>query len=127
MTAKGSITIAGHSKQTSSSYPTCLGPFNFPFHTTKATGNLAGKSYKGLGHLDLVEHSANVTDNGTFKMKLRSSPLTRATRKARHARYWWTTRPPNDVARGSSTRDRSCGRWRAESVREHRFTFPADW
>jgi hypothetical protein len=70
VTAKGSIAVVGHSKRTSSSYPTCIGPFNFAFHTTKALGDLAGDSFKGVGHLDLEDQSANATDNGAFTLKL---------------------------------------------------------
>lgn len=69
-TATGSIGVVGHSKRTSSSYPTCIGPFRFAFHTVKASGDLAGDSFKGVGHLDLTDHSAKTTDHGTFTLKL---------------------------------------------------------
>lgn len=70
VTANGSITIVGQSKRTSSSYPTCIGPFGFAFHSTKATGDLAGEVFKGVGHLDLADQSTSVTDKGTFTLKL---------------------------------------------------------
>lgn len=70
VTATGSITVVGHSQRTSSSYPTCVGPFSFAFHTTKATGDLAGDKLKGVGHLDLENRSVSVTDKGAFTLKL---------------------------------------------------------
>lgn len=73
VTATGSVTLSGHSKLTASSYPTCLGPFRFSFHSAKATGKLAGKDYQGVGRLNLANASADATDHGTFTLKL--SPL----------------------------------------------------
>jgi hypothetical protein len=73
VTAKGAITVLGHSQRTPSSYPTCIGPFRFAFHTTKATGDLAGDAFKGVGHLDLEDQSVSATDKGTFTLTL--SPL----------------------------------------------------
>lgn len=73
VTATGSVTLTGHSARSSSSYPNCIGPFSFRFHSTKTGGRLAGKVYEGVGHLNLQNASAKVTDKGTFTLKL--SPL----------------------------------------------------
>ena len=70
-TATGSIGVVGHSKRTSSSYPTCIGPFRFQFHTVKASGDLAGVSYHGIGHLDLEDASTSATDHGAFTLTLK--------------------------------------------------------
>lgn len=75
VTATGKLAITGHTKRSSSSYPTCVGAaYRFRFHTTKASGDLAGASYKGIGHFDLENASSSTTDNGTFTLKLK--PLT---------------------------------------------------
>jgi hypothetical protein len=66
----GSSGIVGHSKRTPSSYPTCIGPFRFHFHTVKASGFLTGDSYKGVGRFDLATESSDMTDQGTFTLKL---------------------------------------------------------
>ncbi|MGN6472336.1 MAG: hypothetical protein ACTHK4_01650 [Mycobacteriales bacterium] len=75
VTSTGKLVLAGHTPRSSSSYPTCVGaPYRFHFHTTKASGDLAGASYKGIGHFDLENASSSSTDNGTFTLKLK--PLT---------------------------------------------------
>lgn len=72
VTATGSLKLAGHTKRSSSSNPTCVGAaYRFHFHTTKASGALAGASYKGIGHFDLENASSSTTDNGTFTLKLK--------------------------------------------------------
>lgn len=67
----GSVGVVGHSKHTSTSYPNCIGPFRFRFHTVKASAVLAGESWKGVGHLDLENASSDATDHGSFTLKLR--------------------------------------------------------
>jgi hypothetical protein len=72
VTATGSVTLTGHTPRSSSSYPTCVGaPYRFRFHTTKASGDLSGASYKGIGHFDLESASSSTTDSGTFTLKLK--------------------------------------------------------
>ena len=70
VTANGSITIVGQSNRTSSSYPTCIGPFGFAFHSTKATGDLAGDSLSGVGRFVLTDASNAAYDHGTFTLTL---------------------------------------------------------
>jgi hypothetical protein len=72
VTATGSVSLTGHTKRSSSSYPTCVGAaYRFHFHTTKSSGDLSGASYKGIGHFDLENASSSSTDNGTFTLKLK--------------------------------------------------------
>jgi hypothetical protein len=65
----GSIRLLGHSKvQSRADGSICDGhDFRFHFHTKAATGDLAGKSYQGVGRFDLEGASA---DHGTFTLKL---------------------------------------------------------
>jgi hypothetical protein len=72
-TATGSIGVVGQTKRTSSSYPTCLGPFRFRFHTVKASGVLTGLSYTGVGRFNLKTASSSATDKGTFTLALSRS------------------------------------------------------
>ncbi len=72
VTATGAVTLVGHSKQQPTSDVHCVGqPVRFHFHTTKASGDLAGASYKGIGHFDLENQSSSVTDKGTFTLRLK--------------------------------------------------------
>jgi len=72
VTDTGSVSLTGHTKRTSSSYPTCVGDtYRFPFHSTGGTGDLADVDYKGIGHFDLENASSDATDNGTFTLRLR--------------------------------------------------------
>jgi hypothetical protein len=71
VTATGSISLAGHTKSTSPP-PSCVGKsYRFRFHTTKASGDLSGASYTGIGHFDIEDQSASVTDKGTFTLRLK--------------------------------------------------------
>ena len=75
VTDNGALALTGHTKRTSSSYTTCVGDtYRFRFHTTKASGDLAGASYSGGGHFDLENASADVTDQGTFTLTLKPLP-----------------------------------------------------
>lgn len=75
VTRTGRLALTGHTKRSSSSYPTCVGgAYRFRFHTTKATGDLAGASYKGVGHFDLENASSDATGSGTFTLRLKPLP-----------------------------------------------------
>jgi hypothetical protein len=72
VTATGKLVLNGHTPRSSSSYPTCVGnTYRFRFHTVKASGDLTGASYKGVGHFDLENASSDVTDSGTFTLRLK--------------------------------------------------------
>jgi hypothetical protein len=72
VTATGSVSLAGHTKSTSPP-PSCVGKsYRFHFHTTKASGDLSGASYKGIGHFDLESASSSSTDKGTFTLTLKA-------------------------------------------------------
>ena len=75
VTGTGSIKVVGHSKtETRSGGLICDGhDFRFHFHTTKATGDLAGMSFKGVGRAELTDKSNDVYDKGSFTLKLRAS------------------------------------------------------
>lgn len=74
VTATGALTLVGHSKQQPSSDVHCVGQrVRFHFHETKSSGDLAGTSYKGIGRIDLETQSSDVTDKGTFTLKLATS------------------------------------------------------
>jgi hypothetical protein len=74
VTKTGAIRVVGHSKKEPTSDVVCVGkPVRFHFHTTKASGDLAGASYKGIGHFDLENASSSSTGNGTFTLKLAAS------------------------------------------------------
>lgn len=71
-TATGSVTIVGHSKvESRSDGSICDGhKFRFHFHTTKATGDLAGDSLAGVGRFVLTDASNAAYDHGTFTLTL---------------------------------------------------------
>ena len=73
-TAGGAIKIVGHSavRSRDADKPICDGHhFRFHFHTAKATGDLDGATYKGVGLFDLKDASNDETDHGTFTLLLR--------------------------------------------------------
>jgi hypothetical protein len=74
VTDTGAIKVVGYGKVRSrdGDKPICDGHhFRFRFHTTKARGDLADASYKGVGVFDLEDASTDDYDHGTFTLVLR--------------------------------------------------------
>jgi len=74
VTDTGAIKVVGHSpvRSRDGDKPICDGhKFRFHFHTTKATGDLEGASYQGIGLFNATDASSEVPDNGNFTLKLR--------------------------------------------------------
>jgi hypothetical protein len=72
VTGTGAIRIVGHSKvESRSGGAICAGrQFRFHFHTTGATGDLAGSSYQGVGQLNLKDAAGGAMDHGNFVLTL---------------------------------------------------------
>jgi hypothetical protein len=72
VTDSGAIRIVGHSKvESRSGGAICAGrEFRFRFHTTGATGDLAGSSYQGVGRFDLQDAAGGAADHGNFTLRL---------------------------------------------------------
>jgi hypothetical protein len=72
MTDTGALRIVGHSKvESRSGGAICAGrEFRFHFHTTGATGDLAGSSYQGVGRFNLKDAAGGAADHGNFTLTL---------------------------------------------------------
>jgi hypothetical protein len=73
VTGTGALSVVGHSKLEGRDTLNCHGaPIRFRFHTTNASGDLAGSSYRGVGHYDVEDNSTDSTVDQTFTLKLRT-------------------------------------------------------
>jgi hypothetical protein len=71
VTGSGVLRLVGHSKSDAGAYDYCLDPFRFNFHTKSGSGTFAKTKYSGIGTLSLDFDQPEVTDQGSFTLRLR--------------------------------------------------------